>query len=63
MLRWQLEYHVSTERWLDYLKPPLQHYRGAGRQLVTKLTVSHPVQDARDAENYVLRMQWIDDSN
>ena len=61
MLRWQLEYHVSTERWLDYLKPPLQHYRGAGRQLVTKLTVSHPVQDARDAENYVLRMQWIDE--
>jgi uncharacterized protein (DUF885 family) len=61
VLRWQLERHVSTERWLDYLKPPLQHYRGAGRQLVTKLTVSHPFIDADDVENYVLRMQWIDD--
>lgn len=61
VLRWQLNHHVSTERWLDYLSPPLQQHRGAARQLVTKLTVSHPFLDATDVENYVLRLQWVDE--
>lgn len=60
VMRWQLQQRVARAPFLDHHSPPLQHYRGAGRNLVTALTISHPFQNARDVENYLLRMEQVD---
>jgi uncharacterized protein (DUF885 family) len=52
---------LAAEPFLDYLGPPLNQFGGANVAIPNALTVVHPVQDARDADNYVARLQLVDD--
>jgi uncharacterized protein (DUF885 family) len=51
LLESQLEMIVREEPFLDY-RFPIQQMSGANVNLVESLTVSHPMQTERDAENY-----------
>jgi len=57
-MRWQLQMLVDGEPWLDH-DFPLQQMNGANVNLVNQLTVVHPIRTARDAENYVVRLQAL----
>jgi uncharacterized protein (DUF885 family) len=61
LLKWQLDMLLTGEPFLDYIALPLNQFDGANVSLPNALTVVHPVQDARDADNYVARLQLVDD--
>ena len=61
LLKWQLDTLLTGEPYLDYIGLPLNQFDGANVGLPNALTVVHPVQDARDADNYVARLQLVDD--
>jgi uncharacterized protein (DUF885 family) len=61
LLQWQLNMGLADEPWLDYLSWPLNQFNGVNVALPNALTVQHPLQDARDADNYVARLQLVDD--
>lgn len=60
VMRWSLERVVDNEPFLDY-DFPLQQMNGANVGLVNQLTVVHPLRSANDAENYLTRLQLLDD--
>ncbi len=60
VMQWQLESIVDSEPFIDY-DFPLQQMNGVNVSLPSQLTVVHPVNSERDAENYVARMTQVDD--
>jgi uncharacterized protein (DUF885 family) len=52
VMEWQLDILVRREPFLDYAYP-LQQFNGANVGLVSALTVTHPLQIEKDADNYV----------
>ncbi len=60
VMRWSLERVLDNERFLDF-EFPLQQMNGANVGLVNQLTVVHPLRSANDAENYLTRLQLLDD--
>ena len=52
LMQWQLKTAVQEEPYLDYTFP-LEQMNGTNVRLVETLTVRHPLQTARDAENYI----------
>ncbi len=52
LLAWQLDILIQEEPYLDYTYP-LEQMNGANVSLVETLTVSYPVANERDAENYL----------
>jgi len=61
LLKWQLDTLLTGEPFLDYIGLPLNQFDGANVSLPNALTVVHPVQDAKDADNYVARLKLVDD--
>lgn len=61
LLRWQLQMGLDDEPWLDSSSWPLNQFNGANVSLPNALTVQQPLQDARDADNYVARLALVDD--
>ena len=61
LLNWQLETLLAAEPFLDYIGLPLNQFEGANVSLPNALTVVQPLQDAKDADNYVARLQLVDD--
>ncbi|HEX4136941.1 MAG TPA: DUF885 domain-containing protein [Bryobacteraceae bacterium] len=53
LLAWQMDIIVDEEPYLDY-EYPLQQMNGANVNLVETLTVSYPLTNERDAENYLV---------
>jgi len=60
IMHWQLENIVDSEPFLDY-NFPLQQMNGLNVRLPNQLAVLHPVRTERDAENYVARLDRIDE--
>jgi len=61
LLQWQLDMGLADEPFLDQINWPLNQFNGANVALPNALTVQHPLLDARDADNYVARLQLVDD--
>jgi len=59
-MRWQLQMLVEGEPFNDF-DFPLQQMSGANVGLVNQLTVVHPLRSVNDAQNYILRLQQMDD--
>lgn len=57
----QLQTVVDGEPYLDYIDFPINQLEGANVGLVTAFTLNHPFLDATDVENYVLRLQQVDE--
>jgi uncharacterized protein (DUF885 family) len=55
VMAWDLDDRVQGEPFQDYLFP-LVHSYGVQSRLVELLTIQHPVETPRDAENYVVRL-------
>ncbi len=60
VMRWSLQRVVDNGAFLDF-EFPLQQMNGANVGLVNQLTVVHPLRSANDAENYLTRLQLLDD--
>jgi uncharacterized protein (DUF885 family) len=60
VMRWQLQTLVDGWAHRDY-QFPLQQMSGANVSLPNLMTVIHPVQSARDADNYLARLRQIDE--
>ena len=60
LIKWQLQNIVNSETFIDY-NFPLQQMTGVNVSLPSALTIDHPVQSARDAENYVARLAQMGD--
>lgn len=60
VMQWQLQMIVDGEPFEDY-DFPLQQMSGANVNLVNQLTVVHPLRSVDDMENYLLRLQQIDE--
>lgn len=60
VMRWSLQRVIDNAPFLDY-DFPLQQMNGANVGLVNQLTVVHPLRSANDAENYLTRLQLLDD--
>ena len=60
VLQWQLQSLVDSEPFFDY-DFPLQQMNGVNVSLPNTLAVVHPVQTERDAENYIARLEQVDD--
>ena len=60
VMRWQLQTVVDGWARRDY-EFPLQQMSGANVALPNLMTVIHPVQSARDADNYLARLRQIDE--
>jgi uncharacterized protein (DUF885 family) len=60
VMRWSLERVIEEEPFLDY-DFPLQQMNGANVGLVNQLTVVHPLRNASDAENYLVRLALLDE--
>jgi uncharacterized protein (DUF885 family) len=58
LLEWQLRNLADEEPHLDFTFP-LDQMNGANVSLVANLTVGHPVQNERDASNYIARLGLI----
>jgi uncharacterized protein (DUF885 family) len=61
VMRWQLEKLLEEEPYLDYTAFPLEQMNGASVSLANQLTVVHPIQNAQDADNYLLRLQQVNE--
>ena len=60
VMQWQLQMIVDGEPYEDF-EFPLQQMSGANVNLVNQLTVVHPLRSVDDMENYLLRLQQIDE--
>ncbi len=60
VMQWQLQMIVEGEPFEDF-DFPLQQMSGANVNLINQLTVVHPLRSVDDMENYLLRLQQIDD--
>ncbi|MEX2333330.1 MAG: DUF885 family protein, partial [Pseudohongiella sp.] len=60
VMRWSLQRVVDNEPFLDF-DFPLQQMNGANVGLVNQLTVVHPLRSANDADNYLTRLQLLDE--
>ena len=60
MMQWQLQTIIDSENFLDY-DFPLQQMNGANVNIPSTLTVVHPINTERDAENYVARLALVND--
>jgi uncharacterized protein (DUF885 family) len=60
IMRWQLDSVVRSEPHLDILFP-LDQFNGANVDLVESLTLYHPLATRRDAENYLARLEQVDE--
>ncbi|HWK74265.1 MAG TPA: DUF885 domain-containing protein [Povalibacter sp.] len=60
LMQWQLEAVAGTEPYLDYYFP-LEQFGGANVQLVETLTLRHPLATRKDADNYLTRLELVDD--
>jgi uncharacterized protein (DUF885 family) len=60
VMRWQLQTLVDGWAHRDY-QFPLQQMSGANVSLPNLMTVIHPVQSARDADNYLARLRQVDE--
>jgi uncharacterized protein (DUF885 family) len=58
LMQWQLQIIVDGERYDDYAFP-FEQFSGANVNLVSTLTISHPLQNESDAENYLERLQQV----
>jgi uncharacterized protein (DUF885 family) len=58
VMEWQLDMVVRDEQFLDYTFP-IQQMNGANVNLLETLTVRHPVNSERDAENYVAALGQV----
>jgi uncharacterized protein (DUF885 family) len=58
LMEWQLDLFIKGERFLDY-EFPLQQMNGVNVNLVEAMTVRHPVNTERDAENYVAALGQV----
>jgi uncharacterized protein (DUF885 family) len=58
LMKWQLEIVVEGEKYDDFVFP-LEQFAGANIQLVNSLTVVHPLNTEKDAENYVARLGQV----
>ena len=58
LMKWQLEVVVEGEKYDDFVFP-LEQFAGANIQLVNSLTVVHPLNTEKDAENYVARLGQV----
>ena len=58
LMEWQLETIVSGEPF-DDLSFPLEQFGGANITLVNTLTVNHPIRTEDDAENYLERLELV----
>ncbi len=58
LMQWQLEGVVRGERFLDY-RFPLNQFSGANVDLVEALTLRHPLVTAKDADNYLARLEQV----
>src|SRR5262245_32140415 len=56
LMQWQLQTAVDEERYLDFAFP-LEQMNGVNIGLVETLTVRHPLQRLRDAENYIAALK------
>jgi uncharacterized protein (DUF885 family) len=52
LMQWQLQIVADEQPYLDYTFP-LEQFQGANEALVYSLTVVHPLQTEKDADNYV----------
>ena len=52
LMQWQLQIVADEQPYLDYTFP-LEQFQGANEALVYSLTVVHPLQTKKDADNYV----------
>jgi uncharacterized protein (DUF885 family)/glyoxylase-like metal-dependent hydrolase (beta-lactamase superfamily II) len=57
-LEWQLDDIVRGEPFLDH-KFPYEQFRGVQRQLPDFFANTHPLRNARDAENYLARLEQV----
>jgi len=58
VMRWQLEMIVEAEKYEDFAFP-LEQFGGANIDLVSALTVVHPLITEKDAVNYVARLGQV----
>jgi uncharacterized protein (DUF885 family) len=58
LMEWQLETIVAGEPF-DDLSFPLEQFGGVNITLVNALTVSHPLRTEKDAENYLERLELV----
>jgi len=58
LMQWLLETTVHGEPFLDY-SFPLEQFGGANVNLVSTLTVNHPLRTPKDAENYIARLRQV----
>lgn len=60
LMRWQLQTIIDGERFSD-TQYPLNQFGGANVGLPNLMTVIHPVRNARDADNYLARLELFDE--
>jgi len=60
VMEWLLDLVVSGDEFEDYTFP-FEQFRGLNVGLVNTLTIVHPLQTEADAENYVARLEQVDD--
>ncbi len=58
LMQWQLDAVVRQGVYLDY-EFPLDQFQGANVNLVETLTLRHPLQTLRDADNYLARLKLV----
>jgi uncharacterized protein (DUF885 family) len=58
LMEWQLDIVAKEEPFLDY-RFPLQQMNGVNVNLLEMLTVRHPVNSERDAENYIAALGQV----
>ncbi len=61
LMQSDFDLRLAGEPLLDYIFAPLQQMSGANVNLPNTLAVTHPLNTARDAENYVARLALVDD--
>jgi uncharacterized protein (DUF885 family) len=59
LMEWQLATIAAGEPF-DELSFPLEQFAGANIALVNTLTVNHPLRSEKDAENYLERLELVD---
>ena len=60
VMEWLLDVVVRGEPYADYTFP-FEQFRGANVDLVNTLTVVHPLNNESDADNYLARLEQVDD--
>ena len=60
VMEWLLDAVVRNERYADYTFP-FEQFRGVNVELVNTLTVTHPLANEKDADNYLARLDQVDE--